>query len=232
MAGELHLHRLTVGHWRRRFQEARLDGSSDEPRPGALCGITDAMVERVITDTLRNPCSLDDDALEDALDGEGDGPQPVRRRAHLEKPLRASTAPALRHHSAIQGLPPSSTRCATSWGSDLALLERAWVSCVDEKAQIEALDRTASVLPMRPGLDEWCARTTTCATAPTMLFGGARRQGRHGAHRGVSCAAPGARIPWLSRHHRGSPSPLILDADPILDNYVTYETCCDSSVGG
>ena len=54
VARELHLHRLTVGHWRRRFHEARLDGLLDEPRPGAPRRITDAMVERVITDTLES----------------------------------------------------------------------------------------------------------------------------------------------------------------------------------
>src|SRR5262245_5331246 len=50
IARELHIHRLTVGAWRRRFHRARLDGLLDEPRPGAPRRITDRMVERVITD--------------------------------------------------------------------------------------------------------------------------------------------------------------------------------------
>src|SRR5688572_18150206 len=49
---ELHVTRLTVGRWRRRFLARRLDGLLDDPRPGAPRRITDAMVERVITDTL------------------------------------------------------------------------------------------------------------------------------------------------------------------------------------
>ena len=52
IAHELRLTRQTVSRWRRRFLEKRLDGLVDEPRPGAPRRITDAMVERVITDTL------------------------------------------------------------------------------------------------------------------------------------------------------------------------------------
>ena len=52
IARELGVHRLTVGEWRRRFQQTRLEGLLDEPRPGAPRRITDRMVERVITETL------------------------------------------------------------------------------------------------------------------------------------------------------------------------------------
>jgi transposase len=52
IARELHVHRDTVGEWRRRFQRARLEGLLDEPRPGAPRRISDRMVERVITETL------------------------------------------------------------------------------------------------------------------------------------------------------------------------------------
>ena len=52
VARELHITRQTVGRWRRRFQQRRLDGLLDEPRPGAPRRITDAMVEQVITQTL------------------------------------------------------------------------------------------------------------------------------------------------------------------------------------
>ena len=49
---ELRLTRQTIGRWRRSFQQHRVDGLLDEPRPGAPRRITDAMIERVITDTL------------------------------------------------------------------------------------------------------------------------------------------------------------------------------------
>jgi transposase len=52
IADALHVTRQTVGRWRRRFAARRLAGLLDEPRPGAPRRITDAMVERVLTDTL------------------------------------------------------------------------------------------------------------------------------------------------------------------------------------
>src|SRR4051794_23831472 len=52
VATRLHVHTVTVGKWRKRFLENRLDGLTDEPRPGAPRTITDAMVEEVVTKTL------------------------------------------------------------------------------------------------------------------------------------------------------------------------------------
>ena len=52
VAEHLHITRLTVGKWRSRFLELRLDGLTDEPRPGAPRKVSDADVERVITATL------------------------------------------------------------------------------------------------------------------------------------------------------------------------------------
>ena len=54
VAEELRGTRQTVGHWRRRFVERRLDGLYDEPRPGAPRRVSDADVERVITKTLES----------------------------------------------------------------------------------------------------------------------------------------------------------------------------------
>src|SRR5262249_60671171 len=51
-AARLRVNTATVGKWRRRFLDDRLDGLADEPRPGAPRTITDAMVERVVTKTL------------------------------------------------------------------------------------------------------------------------------------------------------------------------------------
>src|SRR5713226_5833435 len=45
-------------------------------------------------------------------------------------------------------------KCATWWAVDLNPPDRALVLCVDEKSQIQALDRTAPILPLRPGLPE------------------------------------------------------------------------------
>ena len=52
VAARLNVNVVTVSKWRRRFLAGRLDGLSDEPRPGAPRTITDAMVEEVVTKTL------------------------------------------------------------------------------------------------------------------------------------------------------------------------------------
>src|SRR5215210_2296387 len=52
VAAPLRVHTVTVGKWRQRFLEDRLEGLSDEPRPGAPRTITDAKVEEVVTETL------------------------------------------------------------------------------------------------------------------------------------------------------------------------------------
>src|SRR5882762_3458913 len=52
IAAELACHPTTVGKWRKRFAELRLDGLHDEPRPGKPRTITDDDVERVIVKTL------------------------------------------------------------------------------------------------------------------------------------------------------------------------------------
>jgi transposase len=52
VAADLGVNQATVGKWRRRFVECRLDGLSDAPRPGAPRTISDADVERVIVTTL------------------------------------------------------------------------------------------------------------------------------------------------------------------------------------
>src|SRR5262249_43607453 len=52
VAARLRIHTATVGKWRRRFRDDRLEGLADEPRPGAPRTITDALVAHVLTPTL------------------------------------------------------------------------------------------------------------------------------------------------------------------------------------
>ena len=52
VAAELRVSKATVGKWRSRFLESRLDGLMDEPRPDRPRTVTDADVERVVTLTL------------------------------------------------------------------------------------------------------------------------------------------------------------------------------------
>lgn len=54
VAAELGIHQVTVGKWRERFVQKRLDGLLDEPRPGAPRRIGDDQVERVVALTLES----------------------------------------------------------------------------------------------------------------------------------------------------------------------------------
>ena len=162
VARELHLHRLTVGHWRRRFQEARLDGLLDEPRPGAPRRITDAMVERVITDTLesmpRDATALDTRSMAKAT---GLSQSAVARiwKAFALQPHRVDT------FKLSEGFPSSSTRCATSWGCTSPRRSAPW--CCASTRNLRSKRWIAPPPSCRCGRAKPNgARTTTCAMAP------------------------------------------------------------------
>ena len=147
IARRLHVSPTTVCKWRGRFLHARVDGLFDEPRPGTPRKITDAQVEQVIVRTLEStprgatPWSTRTMARASGLSNatisriwRAFGVQP-----HRTEPVKLSPDPLLVPNVRdIVGLylhPP----------------EHAVVLCVDDKAQIQALDRTAPVLPLRPG---------------------------------------------------------------------------------
>lgn len=147
VAEELGLHRGTVGKWRRRFSERRLDGLLDEPRPGAPRTIHDADVERVITLTL-------EEAPEDATHW---STRAMSRRTGMSQSAisRIWRAFALQPHRSetfkLSKDPLFIEKVRDIVGLYLHPPERAMVLCVDEKSQIQALDRSAPLLPMRPG---------------------------------------------------------------------------------
>jgi transposase len=139
--------RQTVGRWRARFVSKRLDGLLDEPRPGASRTITDDQVEQVVRWTL-------DTKPRDATHW---STRAMAKRSGLSQSAvsRIWRTFALRPHR-VETLKLSKDPLFIEKVRDIVGLylnppDRALVLCVDEKAQIQALDRSQPVLPMRPG---------------------------------------------------------------------------------
>ena len=140
----------TVGTWRNRFVARRLDGLADDPRPGAPRTVTDADVERVIT---RTPESEPDNATHwstrDMARTAGMSQSAVGRiwRAFGLKPHRHGTFN-------LSTDPFFAEKVRDVVGLYLSPPEKAIVLSVDEKSQVQALDRTQPILPMTPGQAE------------------------------------------------------------------------------
>ncbi|MFB6453336.1 IS630 family transposase [Bradyrhizobium tunisiense] len=147
VAAKLDLDRSTVGKWRRRFVERRVDRLHDEPRSGAPRTIDDARVEAVIVKTLE---SLPEDATHWSSRGmakaSGLSVSTVQRvwRAFGLQPHRMETFK-------LSTDPNFVAKVRDVVGLYVSPPEHAIVLCVDEKSQIQALDRSQPMLPMRPG---------------------------------------------------------------------------------
>jgi len=217
VAAEVGVWPQTVGKWRRRFLESGLDGLSDEPRPGAPRTITDEQVEAVVVATLeRTPADATHWSRAAMAAESGLSRSTVGRiwktfglKPHQVETFKLSTDPQfIDKVRDIVGLyldPP----------------EKALVLCVDEKAQIQALDRSAPVLPMMPGLPE--RRTHDYI--------------RHGVTTLFAAldVATGEVIGSIHRRHRAAEFkkflvtldgrvPAELDVHLICDNYSTHKT--------
>jgi transposase len=146
VAARLDLDRATVGKWRRRFVEQRVDGLRDEPRPGAPRTIDDARIEAVIVSTLE---SLPQNATHWSSRGmakvSGLSVSSVQRiwRAFGLQPHRMETFK-------LSTDPDFVAKVRDVVGLYVSPPEHAIVLCVDEKSQIQALDRSQPMLPMRP----------------------------------------------------------------------------------
>lgn len=150
VAQRLKTTRETVGKWRRRFLELRCDGLLDEPRSGAPRQIGDEEIERVITLTLEGlPRDGTHWSTRSMADASGMTQSTVSRiwRAFGLQPHRVETFK-------LSSDPLFIEKIRDVVGLYLNPPERAVVLCVDEKSQIQALDRTQPLLPMRPGLPE------------------------------------------------------------------------------
>jgi transposase len=146
IAARVGVSRQTVVSWRARYSRSGIAGLSDEPRPGRPRSIDH---DRIITETLKPPPKklgvthwssrllakrLGVDATTIARAWRAYGVQPWRSET-----FKFSTDPEL------------VAKVTDVVGLYLAPPENAIVLCVDEKSQIQALDRTAPILPMQPG---------------------------------------------------------------------------------
>ena len=147
VAVRLGLCAATVGTWRARFVARRFDGLADEPRPGAPRSVTDADVERVVTRTLESkPPAATHWGTRGMAAASGLSQSTVGRiwRAFGLKPHRQDTFK-------LSADPYFVEKVRDVVGLYLSPPARAVVLSVDEKSQVQALDRTQPLLPMVPG---------------------------------------------------------------------------------
>ncbi len=207
----------TARRWRNRFGEHRLDGLTDEPRPGQPRRITDAKVEEVIVKTLESTprdathWSTRSMAAEVAL---------TQSAVHLIwkafglQPHRQDAWKLSRDPLFIE-------KVRDVVGLYLNPPERAVVLCVDEKSQIQALDRTAPILPMLPGVPERAThdykRSGTSSLYAALDITTGKVIGRlHGRHRAIEFKQ------FLQTIDRDVPAEL--DVHVVLDNSSTHKT--------
>ena len=209
VAKKLRMSKPTVGRWRQRFIDKGVDGLLDEPRPGAPRTINDTQVEAVVTRTLETtPRGATHWSTRTLAKATGVSPMRVHRiwqafglQPHRTKTFKLSPDPLL------------IDKVRDIVGLYLNPPQHAAVFCVDEKPQIQALDRTAPLLPLRPGQAERRTHdykrhgTTSLFAALEVktghVLGQIRR--RHRANRVSRLLdrprCPGAGRPGRARHH-------------------------------
>jgi transposase len=217
VAARLEVVPATVGKWRRRFVDRRLDGLLDEPRPGGPRSVSDEQVEAVIVATLeRTPKDATHWSRASMAADSGLSRSTIGRiwKAFSLKPHLVDTFK-------LSNDPQFIAKVRDVVGLYLDPPERALVLCVDEKSGIQALDRSAPVLPMMPGMPE--RRTHDYVRAGvTTLFA-------------AFDVASGQVIGSLHRRHRAiefkkflatidSTVPPDLDVHLICDNLATHKT--------
>lgn len=207
----------TVGKWRARFVADRLAGLLDEPRPGAPRRLTDTQVEQVVVRTLEaTPRAATHWSTRGMAQATGLSRMTISRiwhafglQPHRSETFKLSPDPLLIDKVRdIVGLyinPPA----------------HAVVLCVDEKAQIQALDRTAPLLPLQPGQVErrthdYARHGTTSLFAALDVKTGKVVGETHRRHRSREFRQ------FLDRLDASVPA--ALDVHVVMDNYGTHKT--------
>ncbi len=151
LAHELGVTRPTVRLWRRRYGDAGVDGLlKDAPRPGRKKKISSKKVEKIVNATLHTkPKDATHWSTRTMARAQGVSEATVRRiwKAHGLRPHRVKTFKLSRDPDFVKKL-------RDVVGLYLDPPDKALVLCVDEKSQIQALDRTQPALPMRSGYTE------------------------------------------------------------------------------
>lgn len=217
VAEELGVSRGMVGRWRRRFASKRLAGLHDEPRPGAPRTVTDADVERVVIATLETtPKGATHWSTREMAKHTGLSHSTIGRiwRAFGLAPHRVETF-------TLSNDPLFVEKVRDIVGLYLNPPEHAIVLCVDEKSQVQALNRSQPVLPMQPGRAE--SRTHTYVRhGTTALFA-------------ALDVVTGKVIGQCRRRHRATEFiaflkqidesvPAELDVHVVMDNLSTHKT--------
>jgi len=217
VADALDTSRETVGKWRKRFAERRLDGLVDEPRPGAPRTISDRDVERVVVRTLESaPSNATHWSTRSMARASGMSQSAVVRiwRAFSLQPHRTETFK-------LSADPLFVDKVRDIVGLYLNPPDRALVLCVDEKSQMQALDRTQPLLPLRPGQVErrshdYVRHGTTSLFAALDVCAGTVIGECHRRHRALEFRK------FLDTIDRNVPAEL--EVHLILDNASTHKT--------
>ena len=217
VAAELGVSPATVGKWRARFVERRLNGLLDEDRPGAPRKISDDRVEAVIVKTLEEkPKDATHWSTRSMAKATGMSQTSISQiwRAFNLQPHRAESFK-------LSTDPLFVEKVRDVVGLYLDPPERAVVLCVDEKSQIQALNRFQPILPMMPGTPErrshdYVRHGTTSLFAALDMATGKVIGSLHRRHRAAEFKK------FLTRIDAEVPDNL--DVHLILDNYATHKT--------